>query len=398
MKNKDFFSKNNTLRIVAVIAAVLLWLYVVQVQNPVKEQAFKTVVELRNVPEGLCVSNDVGTISIRLQGNSQVLSDLSLKDIVAYVDMSSATVGQYVGNIQTDLPSGVSVVSLSQNSVSLVVEVLKTQQRNVEVVYTDAKLPNGYKAMDTVVTPTIITLAGSVSRLAEVTKVCVEVDLSDRTTNYVENQPVLVCDAKGNDLSQWVTVSPASINVFVPIVGDIPEKIVPIGAHIIGNVGDGYTISRVVVLPSVVTAFAQMSILNSVSYIYTEPIDVTGLVDGFETTVRLVVPDNVTIFDDEVEVWVEIEKVVSRNFANVLVTFENVPKELSLNKQADIFVDVSVSGSQSVINALTFSDVKIYADLTDAKAGTNVVNLKASLPQGISDISIEPDVVRVVLD
>ncbi len=398
MKNKDFFSKNNTLRIVAVIAAVLLWLYVVQVQNPVKEQAFKTVVELRNVPEGLCVSNDVGTISIRLQGNSQVLSDLSLKDIVAYVDMSSATVGQYVGNIQTDLPSGVSVVSLSQNSVSLVVEVLKTQQRNVEVVYTDAKLPNGYKAMDTVVTPTIITLAGSVSRLAEVTKVCVEVDLSDRTTNYVENQPVLVCDAKGNDLSQWVTVSPASINVFVPIVGDVPEKIVPIGAHIIGNVGDGYTISRVVVLPSVVTAFAQMSILNSVSYVYTEPIDVAGLVDGFETTVRLVVPDNVTIFDDEVEVWVEIEKVVSRNFANVLVTFENVPKELSLNKQADIFVDVSVSGSQSVINALTFSDVKIYADLTDAKAGTNVVNLKASLPQGISDISIEPDVVKVVLD
>ena len=94
--NKDFFYKT-----LAILLAVLLWLYVV---NPTAEKFFTVPVNYYNLKEGLVVVNSAREVDVKVKGTSSVVYSLSSKEIKANVNLATAKLGEQNYYVETVLP------------------------------------------------------------------------------------------------------------------------------------------------------------------------------------------------------------------------------------------------------------------------------------------------------
>ena len=116
-------------RIGALVAAVLLWFYVISasVGLPV-EHIYNVPVELRNLGAEYVLLEQNYQVQVRVQGANQVLQELQAKDINAVIDLSGFDVGEHNPKITVSLPEGVQLVSLSQSTLALTIEAMKTSE------------------------------------------------------------------------------------------------------------------------------------------------------------------------------------------------------------------------------------------------------------------------------
>ncbi len=128
--NKEIFNSTLFLKVISVVMALLLWLYVAQGQNPTEDKLFEVNVEFVNLPEGLAVSQSA-TVEVRVEGSKQVIDGLLSRDIQATVDMSNANIGRHAAKIDIALPDRVQLVSV--NPIDLLVDVQQVEQTQKEV-------------------------------------------------------------------------------------------------------------------------------------------------------------------------------------------------------------------------------------------------------------------------
>ena len=91
---KEFFTKNLDLKILSVLLSVVLWLVVVNIDDPVKNVQFSDVpVQILNddllKDKGLVydVVDDSGMINVSVSGRRSVIEELSKSDIIATADV-----------------------------------------------------------------------------------------------------------------------------------------------------------------------------------------------------------------------------------------------------------------------------------------------------------------------
>ena len=152
--------------------------------------------------------------------------------------------------------------------------------------------------------PSEITLAGAANYIQKVGTVFVNVDVTGLTDNYNKNLQVEVLDTNGNNITSYFTISPSVASVIIPVVYDMPEKSVAINPAVIGVPATGYEISRIVVEPSTVRAFGDLEVLNTLYYLETEPIDVSGLRNTHTQTVDIIHGNNITLSESTVKMCI----------------------------------------------------------------------------------------------
>lgn len=226
---KSLMTINNLLyKIISVVLALLLWLYVNHQENPVTEQIFTVPLEVRGLEQKLTISDRPSFVKVRVQGQRKTLDDLTARDLQAFLEMSGIDVGQHIAEVHVSVPEKTQLVSVTPSTVNLKVEVLTTSQYPVNVLYSDNTPADGYLALKPIMTPTQVLLSGPEDKLKEVGQVYVEVDLGEYNFNYHQKLPVKVEDGKGNLLLDWISVNPSQVDVLVPVVNELPSKTVPV--------------------------------------------------------------------------------------------------------------------------------------------------------------------------
>ena len=117
----------------SLFAAISLWIYVTIRDNPVEEQLFEVPVDYINLADNLAISDKTENIKLRLSATANVLDNLSISDINVYVDLSTATLGQYTGRLNVDLPNNVQLSSAERTEVTVLIDELAQIQRSVNV-------------------------------------------------------------------------------------------------------------------------------------------------------------------------------------------------------------------------------------------------------------------------
>lgn len=388
---------NWPLLLLAFALSLALWIYVTVQDNPIIEQRFDVQVDYINLPDNLALSDKTDTVRLRVSAPASVLSGVTASDINAYVDLSAAVQGQYTAKLQFDLPSSVQLVSADANEVVLLIDTLSQVQRPVQVVYTGDPPAEGYMALAESLSPGEVVLAGAEDKLALVDQVYVTVDLTDCQENFRNNLPVNVVDANGNSLLSWLTPQPSMIDVLVPVVGSQPSKAAPVSVTLSGAPAEGYIISRIVIDPAVTTVFGTQSLLDTVDYIYTSAVNISGASSNVSQSVSLLNVDGLTVDKSAVyQVQVMIEREAVRTIDDVAITLVN--QQVDYNYQmAENTCSVTVRGPASVIDALTNTDIEARVDVGALGLGEHRQPVRAITSANATVETPEPSAVAITV-
>lgn len=396
---KDFSNTKNFYRIIALIVAICMWFYVDQSQTTIEERLLDVPIEYLNIAEDLSLSEQVTSVKVRVRGDEKVFEELVSRDIAASVDLSGATIGQYTGKVLVSLPNGLELSSVNPSNVSVQIQATEEVQVPIEVVYIGESVASGYTALDPVISPSQVLISGSQDKIEDIASAYVVVDASGAVDNINENLPVYVSASNGQSLNEYLTVSPAEVSVFIPVVTDQPSSIKPIKVPFTGKLSNGYTVSRVVLSEEVVRVFGEYAVLNALDYMYTTSVDYGNRDTDFTTEVALQIPANVTVADNvhTLTAFVAVEPIVERNFDDLVINIGNKDDhDYTLSVQT---ADITVYGAKSHVENLTVSDLRCYVDVSGLAPGsTYLVPITIQSPTGITVKTTAPQVVNVMVE
>src|SRR5437773_5154756 len=124
------------LKLISLILAVMLWMVVATETS--SELGMEVPLEYRNIPSQLEITGDMtNTVQVRLRGSSNVLKDITAKDVATTVDLSKMRMGEKIvalspQNVQA--PFGAEVIRVNPSSVRFSLE--RTIAKTVQIVPT----------------------------------------------------------------------------------------------------------------------------------------------------------------------------------------------------------------------------------------------------------------------
>jgi YbbR domain-containing protein len=253
-----------------------------------------------------------------------------------------------------------------------------------------------------------VTLRGTDELVSAVTEADLEalVDYSGHQGEGVFSAPIQVNrrGAAAENTTLEVTVDPLVLNLHLErkVV-----KTVPVHPNFVGEPGRNYQLSGFQVTPSVVTIEGPRSVIDKVSAVSTEPVELRGKTDPFTLKVRVEAESG--LLDFPYGSSVEVQGIMTSSLAT-LVLEEVQPLAVNLNpslklREALPPVRVRLRGTQAALDSLARDasgqpTASVVADLSASNVPGEIpaVELKAVLPDGVELVDLSPAVLSVQLE
>jgi YbbR domain-containing protein len=399
-----WLARNFGTLLTAFVLAVIVWVSAVIASDPDEEHllARPVPIEIIGQDPGLQIMGDVPqTVSVVLRAPTSVWTQLNNdpSTVTARIDLSGLGAGTYTLPVQVQItPHPVRLISQDPEHVSIALESIVSQVFPVDLVVT-GNPPVGYQAQTPLVNPEQVTVTGAESLVSMVKQAVINLDITNASQTIIRSEVPVLLDAEGQAVS-GLTITPGSVLVTQPITLLGGYRYVIVRAVTEGQVATGYRVTNIYVSPIGVVVFSSDPELvnNLPGYVETQPIDLTGKDDDFETLVDLNLPAGITVVgDSKVLVQVSIAMVESSLAISLPVEIIGLSPGLAANVDPPI-VNVILTGPVPVLNTLSSTDVRVVVDLTGYEVGTYQFTPQVNiLPTGVSLSSILPASVSVTI-
>lgn len=392
---KEKLLNNLSLKILSAVCAIIIWIIIVNVYDPSTSVTVSGVeVQLVNT-ESLTEKEyaydvvDGSKISVYISGPRSIVTDIKAKDIVATADLSNVTVfSDYVDIDVKVVKDGVSASSIEiapkTTAIRLKIEnrVTKTFNIDTELVGTPA---DGYVIGGQQISPSSVKVTGTSSVVDSISSVKVLYDVSGATMNISDAAPIKIYDSQGTEIvDDRIELSKTAVDIKVNV---IMTKTVPVTYKTKGTPADGYGVSGIdqAVTEAVIAGTEDaLRDVNSID-VPDSAIDVSGLNADKIFHVRLssYLPGNITVMSEGVvNVTVRIYPVSEREISVPVtgIVLSNLPQGYNISFGDVTAVNITVTGEQSVLTALTVTGIIPTIDLSGIKEGDNTLRLKVTLP------------------
>lgn len=396
---KERLLNNLSLKIVSVIAAIVLWVVIVNIYDPSTSVTVSGVtVKLINT-ESLTDKEysyevvDGNKISVYLSGPRSIITDINANDIEATADLSNVTVfSDYV-----DINVKIIKENVKESSVEVAPKTsaikLKIENRISKNLIIDSNIigvpMEGFITGNIQISPGTVKVTGTTTLIESVASARVNYDISGATMTITDSAPIILLDNEGNEIKDdrlELSKSIADIKVSIS-----PEKTVPLEFKTKGTVADGYIVGEIISSMNSIEITGTKEVLDTVEKI-TIPdseLDVEGLSADkiFNINISQYLPANVWIASNStVTVDVKIEKVVTKNISiptSQIVT-NNMPADLILSSyEGDL--NIVISGNGKLLNNINANNITVTADFKNAKEGSNNIPLTVK----VSDTNVK---------
>ena len=392
---KEKLLNNLSLKILSAVCAIIIWIIIVNVYDPSTSVTVSGVeVQLVNT-ESLTEKEyaydvvDGSKISVYISGPRSIVTDIKAKDIVATADLSNVTVfSDYVDIDVKVVKDGVSASSIEiapkTTAIRLKIEnrVTKTFNIDTELVGTPA---DGYVIGGPQIRPSSVKVPGTSSVVDSISSVKVSYDVSGATMNISDAAPIKIYDSQGTEIvDDRIELSKTAVDIKVNV---LMTKTVPVTYKTKGTPADGYGVSGIdqAVTEAVIAGTEDaLRDVNSID-VPDSAIDVSGLNADKIFHVRLssYLPGNITVMSEGVvNVTVRIYPVSEREISVPVtgIVLSNLPQGYNISFGDVTAVNITVTGEQSVLTALTVTGIIPTIDLSGIKEGDNTLRLKVTLP------------------
>lgn len=293
--------RDNSLKIIAVLLAVLLWVYVTNEQNPVANQIYSIPLTLQDEPAGYAVSGVPRMVSIRVKAPRSIISNLDKDDFKARLSLFGITAGGQELAVRVTAPPGVDVLQVIPETVQ--VQVDKIVNKNVPVVvHLKGDPAEGLQPGVPVLKPPVVTVQGPSKVLEKINQMGVTVDVTG-ATDTLEREVIMETGIEG------VTANPGRVTVTVPVT-ELPARELPVRIRLTGEPAAGHVVSVITAQPHSVQVVGRENVLQNLTAVSTMPVDVTGITNDVEREVVLMLPDGAEqVRPDRVQIKVKITRV-----------------------------------------------------------------------------------------
>ncbi|MEE0511794.1 MAG: CdaR family protein [Peptococcaceae bacterium] len=279
---------NKVLKLVALLIAIVLWLYVGTQQDPLAQHTYEVTVEVQNLSVDKTATLGQETVQVRVMGRQDRLNALRGSDFKAYVDLSDVTEGENEVPVKVELPSEVYFARIEPQTVDVLVSDREGSNMDVDIV-TTGTLPEGITIEDMSVSPKTVFVTGDPDDLERVDKVGVAVDLSNIFDNSKADTELVFYDVGGNVIDDAdLEALPGSVVLTIKVSQSDIEKDVPIQANLVGQMPNGVQIDSVDISPETATVSGSPEKLADIGNVETEAIDISKITETTQLTVKLV--------------------------------------------------------------------------------------------------------------
>lgn len=406
--------KNNTIRldflfrIIALLSAILLWLFVIHIENPIYSTSIKNhPVSLLNIErvsnEGFSVKNKKELIDlvskISLKGPrlkiEEILDNPNLLN--AFIDFSRTTIDPNLDNqviylnVNTTVSvSGVTVESIKDKSVEIELEKIVSKEFPIEI-NTSLKENEEYLTLTPIFSQSSVTLTGPISEIEKVTLVVANVTIDDFSGKAISiDAPLIALDDKGNACED-VFLSTNSVNIVLPIG---KKKEVPVNVVINENsISSNVSIIDISLSTNVITIVGEPELIDTIDVVDLNEISLTGVEEDTSMYSVINLPAGVTRIDslsNFINVNLKIEKHQSfesklsiKNSNLSVVGIKDQNKYKILTKQ----ITIPFYAAPSISDKVDINTFKFYIDLSGLEKGIYTVSARTTSTLPIKLIS-----------
>lgn len=390
---------NLTAKIFSLIIAIILWSYVMGIEDPEQEWEIKNMtVSLTNISaldkQGLVVMEPSEvTVNVKLTGKRSDREKFIQKNILSQVDLSGYNEGQVKVPVYVrlaDQSTSVRLVSWEPKEILFNFEKIVERDRTV-TIKTSGNLAENYVIGDIGTKSQSITIKGPRSWVNEVAEVVAYVDLEGRNASDNVPVPIKLLDDEGNDV-RGVEKYPSTIDVSIPI---FRTKTLPIELITQGELPQNYAITEISINPSSI-AIKGSNDIESLTKIDTKPIDINNLLDRTFVEVELDLPENILLLNpnDKVIITYKIEEIIEKDLSYTLEGIDILNLNESLIINSDDFsqnIGVTIKGIKSILDEVDKSTYKPSIDLLGLDEGRHEVKINIPDIQGVSVERISPE-------
>lgn len=306
----NIFRRNFLQKLIALVAAFCMWAFVMADQDPSIDGSYNVPLTISNAPyEFIAICNDK-MMRIKTRAPRSYFVKYDANAFRVYANLEDYGEGEYQIKPQVVMPQGFELVEIEPSMVTVKLDSLTEMQMPIELsmngtVAQDAAIKEIRKSMD------VVTIVGPKSFVEKATTVYGTVNLSGNTSNFETQIQMSAVDQNG-DIVPRVRVVPSVITVSVDIESGLKKKIVPVIAEI--SAVDGWELTKITVDPAQIEIIGAESAINSIVTLKTVPFTVQTGQRIFKGTLKLIVPEGVTVKSDEVSVTAEIiRKAITRD-------------------------------------------------------------------------------------
>lgn len=404
-------TNNLGLKILALVFAVILWLVVVNIDDPTQTKTFTTSVAIEN-EEAITnmgkyyeIENGSNTVSFKVSAKRSILRMLNNTDFRVVADMSriedmsrvpidiSAT--RYTSYIT--FPSKMPYLEVS-------IEDLQTKQLVINAEYVGTPAANCAVDSVSLLTGNVIKISGPQSVVSTIDSARAVINVEGVSVSITDSVVPVLLDKEGNPIDTTkLTLSVQTVNIRAEIK-DV--KAVDISAALTGTPKEGYVKTSVSYSPETVEVKGTGAALNTVNMIEI-PEGIVDIDGASETVVQTVdistyLPEGITLVNDEdkkITVTVEIEKIGTRmlELPTKNITIHNIPDGYRAEYVEDT-VKVYIQGLDSDLEKLSPEDVTATIDVGGLGAGEHTVAISLELDEELySTNGTQTVMIRLVL-
>lgn len=389
---------NLSIKILALLMAILAWYYVMQDKNPLKTYEFAAVpVEIAGTgrlseEKLVLVEPKNPTVNILVEAKRNELNRLSAKDLRPRIDLSEATEeGSYNLRVRVDKPSAVDIKRVDKQEITVKLESIVKKSIPITVRLAE-KLPDDFILKSTTSTPKEVRIEGPSSKVALVTQVVATLDLQGETKSRTQNVAIEALDQDGK-VVEGVTLS----HDYVSVTAEIRHmREVPVEVVTMGSLPEGVTLIGKTVTPKTVKVMGSVDDLSKLTSLKSAPIDLSSIRDDTKVKLALVLPDGVELYGDGADVHCdfvvdkEIEKDILVPYSAIGVEGGAPPEILSTG-----FARVRIRGDKSLIDNWSSKNVAMKVHIAGLGKGEHHVTIEVENIPNVEILSVQPETMHI---
>lgn len=369
-------NQNKTLipKIICLLLSFGLWIYISNVENPVRS------VEIKNIPVELVNLDSLENSNFALSGNQKYTVDLKIEGtstdvikvkpedfkIIADISTYALKTGENIVPVQIiSYPENVTIKNNGFLGIKVELEDLVSRdieiQSRVKLKYND----NIYE-ISKKITPSSVTVQGAKSIVDKISSAVIDGEENGISTDFEKNYDIKFLDSKGEEVKNiYSKIDKAKLSVVVSNGKSVPINLKTTETPKAGLELMGYELSS-----NYVNIIGSSDSLANIKSVDTETVDISNLNDTSELDVKLILPEGVKVTSGQEYVKVKVILKVKENInennnktLNIKVNFNNLKDNLILESSSEK-VSVTISGTQSELEKIDESSLTAVVDLS----------------------------------
>ena len=413
---KKNLTKNIPLKIMSVIVGILVWLIVVNVDDPIITKGF-VISDVQIINEayvdqlGQMVMQDdsENTVRVYITGERKTVNRLTSSDIKAVADLQQAQ------STDTDpvmipitatcagvLPENIRV---SPQNLSVHLEKKVTKEFAINVSCGDSKPAQGLEIASLTANPEKVRGTGPEALGGKIDRVSVDTTITGAELTITDkNQDTL----SSNSMSYLKFDNNGKVNVTAKLWKVRSD--IRISAGYTGEPAEGYVVDSVTTVPETFSVAGSEEALNSLKlqgntiYLDNENVDISGKSNDVEKKVNLaeLLPDGLKLTTgSSTDLWITVnilpEGSKIYNFPTEDIKVKGLPDNLQLAFEvAD--VELKVQAEDGDLSGFNLKSISATLSMDDWEEGSYEVPIKISLPDGyklLEDVTAEIKISKV---